>query len=132
MDPRTLIPENKHDLERANAAVVAGFPTVEPILAELLAWVQDFNWPVAQVLGPFLAAIGLPLTSHVRAVLHGDDDVWKYWVVSTILGSSRPLAEAFRAELERLACAPTTSEASEEVDDAAHETLQGYGWAEGK
>ncbi len=129
MDPRTLIPENKHDLERANAAVAAGFPIVQPILAELLEWVQDFNWPVARVLAPFLAAIGLPITSHVRAVLEGNDEVWKYWVVSTILGPSRPLAEAFRAELERLASTPTVSEASEEVDDVARETLQVHGWA---
>jgi hypothetical protein len=128
IDPKTLVPVDKHDLRRANAAVAAGYPAVEAILDQLLLWLADINWPVAQVLAPFLATIGLPLAPHVRRALDGDDQVWKYWVVLEVIRRSRPLAEAFRADLERLARRPNPAEAKEEVDDAAREALAAYGW----
>lgn len=125
-----LVPQHKSDIQRARAAVAAGYPTVEPVLGDLLTWLQDMNWPVAQALAPFLATIGLPLAPHVRAVLDGDDLVWKYWIVHSVLGASRPLAEAFRADVERLASSPTESEAGEEIDEVARAVLQTYGWDE--
>jgi hypothetical protein len=130
MDATDLVPQHKSDIQRAHAAVAAGYPAVEPVLGDLLTWLQDMNWPVAQVLAPFLATIGLPLASHVRAVLDGDDLVWKYWIVRAVLGVSRPLAQAFRADIERVARSPTESEASEEIDEVARDVLLTYGWGE--
>jgi len=104
---RALVPRGKWDLARAEEAVAAGYPAVDPILPELLEWLQDYNWPVAHVLVPFLASIGIPLVPHVRHVLDTDDEIWKYWVVSIIMGESNEVAAAFRDELERLARSPT-------------------------
>src|SRR4051794_23281462 len=63
-DVQHLIPQNKFDLKRAQAAVEVGYPAVAPILPELLEWLQDYNWPVAHILAPFLASIGEPLVPH--------------------------------------------------------------------
>jgi hypothetical protein len=97
-----LVPQDKSDMERAQAVIELGYPAVAPILPQLLEWIQDCNWPVAHVLCPFLASIGEPLAPYVRNVLATRDTIWKAWVVS-IVGESPSLVEAFREELENLA-----------------------------
>lgn len=71
-----LVPTHKKDLERAEAAVKAGYPAVEPILGRLIEWLQDCNWPVAHVLAPFLESVGAPLVPHIWRVLRTNDDIW--------------------------------------------------------
>jgi hypothetical protein len=44
-DLQDLIPVDKYDLGRAQAAVDAGYPAVESILGSLMEWLQDGNWP---------------------------------------------------------------------------------------
>jgi hypothetical protein len=68
IDPEGLVPTHKADLERAEAAVRAGYPVVAPVLGRLIEWLQDCNWPVAHVLTPFLQSIGTPLVPHSRHV----------------------------------------------------------------
>jgi hypothetical protein len=122
-DIQSLIPQSKHDLERAKAAVAAGFPAVAPILPQLLEWLQDHNWPVARIISPFLARIGSPMIPHIRHVLDTDDDIWKYWVLSHVVAESPELAAAFHSDLERYASAPTESEIIEGVQEIAREIL---------
>ena len=126
---KNLIPTGKHDLERARAAVDAGYPEVAPILGELIVWLQDHNWPVAHILAPFLASLGAPLIPHIWNVLSSDDDVWKYWVIG-ILIDALPKTEAavFRPELERLCYAPKPHEVAEELDEQARTILEKFGW----
>ena len=127
-DIQALIPRHKSDLERARAAIQAGYPAVTPILPQLLEWLQDYNWPVAHVLAPFLASIGNPLIPHIESIFHSNDEIWKYWIISAIMGNSRELAISFRDELERLALSPTKNEAAEELDDVARAVLDKFGW----
>jgi len=128
-DIRLLIPQHKSDIERARAAVTAGYPAVAPILPELLEWLQDCNWPVSHVLAPFLASIGSPLIPHIQRILDTDDEIWKYWMISAIMRVSFELASAFRDELERLALSPTERETAEELDEVAQEVVETHGWA---
>jgi hypothetical protein len=102
---------------------------VEPILGELVEWLQDCNWPVAHVLSPFLASIGKPLVSHIRNVLQTNDGAWKYWVIARLL-PSLPEADAleFRPELERLCYSPLPNERNEELDQQARDVLAHFGW----
>ena len=118
-----LVPKHIFDIDRAAACVSLGYPGVEPILPELLEWLQDCNWPVARVLAPFLGSIGLPMLPHVRKLLEGDDDIWKYWVLSRVVEESPTLAAALREDLERIANSPTASETAEELDRKAREIL---------
>lgn len=128
-DTQLFIPQHKSDIERARAAVAVGYPAVAPILSQLLEWLQDYNWPVARILAPFLASIGSPLIPHIQRILDTDDEIWKYWTISTIIQSSPELAGVFRDELERLAWSPTSREAAEGLDEVAQEVLKKYGWA---
>jgi Domain of unknown function (DUF5071) len=120
---RTLMPINKIDTEKAEAIVALGFPMVEPILDDILVWLQDINWPVAKVFAPFLVSIGAPLTPHILTILKTDDDVWKYWIVQNIIGESAELKQIFKAELQLIATKPTTGEHKEEVDLVAQAIL---------
>jgi hypothetical protein len=127
-ETQALIPRHKSDLDRAQAAIQAGYPAVIPILPQLLEWLQDYNWPVARVLAPFLASIGNPLVPYIESILRSEDEIWKYWIISAIIRNSRELAESFRDELERLVLLPTKNEMTEELNDIAREVLDKFGW----
>lgn len=127
-DLRELIPRDKHDHERADAVVETGYPTVGPILWELLEWIQDMNWPIAKTLAPFLTSIGQPLLPHIQRVFRTDDEVWKYWIIHEILWNSSELAEGFRDEITRIAYSPTETEIVEELSEPALSLLTHYGW----
>jgi hypothetical protein len=124
-----LIPKGKADLDRARAAVAAGYPAVAPILPELMAWLKDYNWPVAHILAPFLASIGAPMAPHIWHVLKTDDDVWKYWILQVILPSlPTDAALQFRSELDRLCSTPSDGERREELDQQARDVRAYFGW----
>jgi hypothetical protein len=124
-----LIPTNKHDLDRARAAVEAGYPAVDPILGGLMEWLQDDNWPVARILTPFLQSIGAPLVPHIWDVLRTNDNVWKYWVIGVLIPSlPEDVAAEFRPELERLGYSPQLHERTEELDERARGVLEHFGW----
>lgn len=119
-----LVPESKFDLERAERAVAAGWPAIEPVVADLLEWLQDHNWPVARVLAPFLASIGDPLVPFLRPVLDGDDAIWKYWIIQAVISEAPvTVAKALRPELQRLVERPSGREVEEEVPDVATAAL---------
>lgn len=122
---KKLLPQHKFDIERANAIVSCGDPAVETILPELVEWLRDYNWPVARVLSPFLANIGLPIVPAIHYVLQTDDDIWKYWVLLYIVDkSSLNVAENLRDELTRIATQPTRGEILEEANVIAQEILE--------
>ena len=123
-DIRTLIPQNKFDTERANQAVAAGYPAIEPILPDLLEWIQDCNWPVAQVLAPFLGTIGAPLLPHIRKILATDDDMWKYWTLLYLVRHKPDVAAALRENLEHYANSPTPDESAHGLDEVARNILR--------
>jgi len=120
-----LLPKDKHDLDRAKALVSIGYPTVAPILPDLLEWLQDGNWPVAHVIGPFLASIGKPLTEEVRRILQSQDHLWKYWILLDVVAHSPELATALYPELVRIAEGDVVDEDEKEVKEVAKEILSG-------
>jgi len=129
VDLREIVPTDKSDVDRAEAAVAAGFPAVEPVLGVLVEWLQDANWPVARVLIPFLQSVGEPLIPHIWSVLRSDDLLWKYWVISLLIPAlPRDAAALFRGELERLTYHPEPNERREELDQQASLALQKFGW----
>jgi len=124
VDLGQIVPANKFDMDAADRAVALGWPGVEPVVAELLAWIQDFNWPVAHTLAPLLRSIGEPLAPYLIPILEGDDYVWKYWVIHLLLTEAPPgLLRHFTPLLERIADHPTEQERIEELDDVAATAL---------
>ena len=120
-----LLPKDKHDLDRAKALVSIGYPTVAPILPELLEWLQDGNWPVAHEIGPFLASIGAPLAEEVRRILQSQDLLWKYWILLDVVAHSPELATALYPDLVKIAEGDTVDEDEKDVKEVAREILSG-------
>jgi len=118
-----LLPASKFETEKAARVVSLGYPGVEPVIPQILEWLQDLNWPVARVFQPFAASIGAPLAPHVRLILKTDDGCWKHSVLSGVVAESFELAACLRTELERLASSPTPIESQEKVNVVASEIL---------
>jgi hypothetical protein len=123
----SLVPRHKHDVARAERAAAAGYPAVAPILGELLQWIRDYNWPVAKVLAPALASVGLPLLPHLRSVFDGHDLVWQRWCLECIVADSRLLAESLAPELRRLASSSTSAERAEDLAEISLGILDQHG-----
>ncbi|HEX9002117.1 MAG TPA: DUF5071 domain-containing protein [Blastocatellia bacterium] len=121
--PRELLPKDKFDLERATALVSTGYPTVAPILPDILGWLQDGNWPVAKVLAPFLASIGAPLAEEIRRILQTQDHLWKYWVLLRVIAHSSELATTLHPELLKIAESNPVDKDEKEVKAIAREIL---------
>jgi hypothetical protein len=98
-----LVPSNKHDIGKVAALEALGYPAIDPILPQLLVWIQDINWPVARKLCPVLAGIGQPLAPYLREVLRGSDDIWIYWILNDIVSHSPSLVQSLKDELTYLA-----------------------------
>ena len=120
-----LYPKTKDDIETARRTVEAGYPSVEPILYELLTWLQDCNWPVAHVLFDFLASIGAPLAPHIRRVFSGDDYVWQYWLIG-LFRESPELYSIFRSDIHRIASSPTADEHVNQLDELCAELIADF------
>jgi len=120
-----VVPADKFDTTAAERAVALGWPGVEPVIPELLEWIRDCNWPVARILAPFFASIGRPLPPYLRPILEGDDEIWKYWVISGVLAEApdEP-AEELIPLLVRFADHSTPSERTEDLHLAAAAALR--------
>ena len=124
-DAAALVPRDKFDLAAAERAVEAGWPTVEPVLKDLVSWCLDGNWPVAAILAPFLGQLGLPVVPAVLEVLDSDDAPAKSFVLFGI-GRKMP-AEAIDAlspQLLKLRDHPSPDEVGEELPELAAELLR--------
>lgn len=117
------LPRDKFDTEAASAIARAGWPQIEPIVLQVLAWLHDANWPVAKILAPALAGIGSPLEPFVRQVLGTGDEIWKYHLIEQLVAHSPELRISLRPELERIAGSPTEAERAEHVDRVAQDVL---------
>jgi hypothetical protein len=100
MNIRELIPKDKFDESAVEKLKTLSFEQIKPIIPDLLKWLQDMNWPVANsifyILEPFVEKI----TFDIISILRSDDIMWKYWILGLIRNTNDPL---ILKELERMA-----------------------------
>ncbi len=102
--------------EQANQIIAQGYPAVAPLLLDLVMWLQDINWPGAFEIASFLISLGEPVIPHVKHVLKGNDRVWQYFVINSLVDQwSRELVAELTSELMNLIWLTD----GEEVDIAA-------------
>lgn len=122
---RHLVPRHNSDDEACMWLATASDAEVIPHIAELLGWLQDLNWPVAPPVAERLARLGPELVAPLLAVLAGQDEGWKYWLVSHLL--YRVQDEVYRPlyfRLARMAREPTPAERSAAVHFEVCELLR--------
>ena len=118
-------PRDKHDIENAAALVALKWSEIECVVPEILEWLQDLNWPVAGIFGPFLVDAGARLAPFIRPVFAADDAIWTYNLLRAVVGQSPALATELASELERMANRPTFAEHTEGVPVLARQILAG-------
>lgn len=124
MDLTSCIPTHKTDFEAIQRARWIWYPGLNPILGELLDWMKDWNWPVAQEVQQVLTFAGPEIAPHINAVLRGDDEMWKYWTLGLLERVPMPTWRAIDQSLVlRIAHSPTPLEREAEVDDCAQHLL---------
>ena len=124
MELSDCIPAHKYDTTAVENAAALGFPAINTILADLLEWVQDGNWPIAQGLFDLLALAGPDIVPHIEAIFDGDDEEWKYFVIHGLVKNLTPdVAGVLRPSVLRMAHHPTDGEKVAGVDEAARDVL---------
>ncbi len=124
MSLRACIPKDKHDVLALERARELGFPALNPVLPDLLEWVQDLNWPVAQPTASLLAGAGHEIVPHLQQILAGNDADWKYWILNAVIAHlKQDVLLALQGDITRLATEPGPEDLAEEVNIAAKEIL---------
>ncbi|GLC83285.1 DUF5071 domain-containing protein [Lacrimispora brassicae] len=122
-DITRLIPKDKSDFSTVEELKTVSIQDCIPILANLLNWLQDMNWPVAKEIIQILPRFHKKLIPHIRDVFESDDDIWKYWVIDLIGEFPMETAILLKDDIKRLAYNPNPGEKCEEVDIKAKELL---------
>ncbi len=118
------IPKDKFDTDAVARAAALGFPALNPILPELLVWMQDLNWPVAQDLAPLLAQAGVEIVAPIKSIFVGGDLGWTYFLIVGVLPHvNNEVWAPLVADLRRFAEHPTPEQKLEELDEIALDTL---------
>ncbi len=119
-----MIPKDKSDSEAVARLKAASEERVAPLVPTLLEWLQDINWPVARPIAEVLREHPTELVEPIRAVLNGDDDIWKFWVLAeVVLPGEGELRLALESEVLRIVNHPTPGEVDEEVHLIARDVL---------
>lgn len=115
---------HKNDIATANKLIDIGLPDIEPTLPYMFQWIQDINWPVAQVLVDYFSTLGSVIVPEIRRVLSTDDGDWKGACLSVVERMDRDTLVALRADLKEIAERPTQSEIDSGVDSRCRKLLR--------
>ena len=120
-----FIPTNKFDIQACKQLEIALLTEVQPFILELLAWLQDFNWPVAPFVKQKLIQFDEELIKPLKVVLTGNDVVWKYFILTELIPEVKiNVVNSLQPELKQIAYSPSDDEKSEEVDKLALKYLK--------
>ncbi len=123
MDIRELIPKHKDDQKVIAGLKKLSFEELEPIIPELLVWMQDMNWPIGRPIADILKPFVSRMTSEIIKILRTNDSTWEYWVLTNLVSDTTdPLV---LMEIERIAKFPSKVEIEDEVNLEAIAILNG-------
>ena len=80
---------------------------------QLLEWIADMNWPVAQELIKVLPRFHKELMIDIKYILSDkvDDSIWKYWIINSLLPLFPPDSQSvFLPYIQRLAAMAASNE----------------------
>jgi len=122
MEVNKLIPKDKFDIKTAENLINYSFEEIQPIVPNLLEWLQDGNWPVSKTVADFLIPFTENITYEILHIIKGNDEVWKYWIL--LIFGKKIKDEILINEIKRIALNPTEEEIAEGVNEVAVEITQ--------
>ncbi|RXZ77430.1 DUF5071 domain-containing protein [Paenibacillaceae bacterium] len=124
MDILGLIPTHKSDFQNVEKLKGLDIKLVKPIIPELLEWLQDMNWPIANDIEDLLINFQKDLVPYIRNVLNTKDGTWKYFLLHGLVKRLPDnILLILKPDLERMYINPTDDEKYEELDDILQELL---------
>ena len=128
MDIKDLIPKNKYDISAVSELKKLSDIEIESIIPELLVWIQDMNWPIAEDIAEVLSVHCKVTEPYILDILKPEqqDEIWKFNVIKYLLKKNKSFSEntSIMSEVERIADLPTKGEQLELVDTAAKEYIK--------
>ncbi|WP_237690761.1 DUF5071 domain-containing protein [Paenibacillus caui] len=95
------------------------------LIPQLLEWLQDINWPIAEEIAKLLLEVPKETIPHIKDVLKTNDNIWKEWCLRYLVSKfPQHLIIEFEPELIRIAYNPTKGEELEEVNETAKMILE--------
>jgi hypothetical protein len=120
----SIVPKDKFDLDSIKGLSSYSNEELEPYLGDMLSWVQDINWPVANPIAERLANCGLEIVEPIKKVLQSQDAIWKYYVISHIvINMNNAVREQLLDEIVRIINMPTELELKEDVHLVARDIM---------
>ena len=117
-----LIPQNKFDTSTIKQLERIKTEQISTISMQLLEWIADMNWPVAQELIKVLPRFHKELMIDIKYILSDkvDDSIWKYWIINSLLPLFPPDSKTvFIPYIQRLAAMAASNEDEKDPIDAA-------------
>ncbi|KAF2512683.1 DUF5071 domain-containing protein [Flavobacterium zhairuonense] len=121
MKIKNLIPKDKFDFETVEKLKGLSFDQIEPIIPNLLEWLQDMNWPISKSIAELLIPHTEKISLEILKILQSEDQVWKYWILLTFGEIIKN--EIVWNEIKRISRNPTKDEVDEEVFEIAKEII---------
>ena len=126
MTPQDMVPKDKFDDRNVELLKLATNELVAPILGDLVQWLQDLNWPVAQKLINVLPRFQFDLIPYIIEVLHSNDDMWKNGVLQFVEKFEKESAFLLYSEIRRISNEPTMSEIMEDTPYYANRVIKKF------
>ena len=125
MDIKTLLPKDKFDDSTMSELSQLTDEQIQPIILDLLEWLQDYNWPIAKKILPVLIehqSVALP---YISDILNGDDAMWKYWIMTLFLPELTEMNQSiFVSDVKKLAELKGVDEETKSIVEAAMDCLE--------
>ncbi|KAK0113523.1 hypothetical protein ONS95_013777 [Cadophora gregata] len=128
-----LLPRSKIDTDAVEQIAGLDAITLEPLVPDLLRWIQDANWPIAWPIIELLRKHPLLLVEPIRKILRDeagekDDGEWKYNCLASLVAEMDTEHRIlFKEELARMAKSPTLDEKEWETAATAKAILEEFG-----
>jgi len=93
---KEVLPRTKFDIENFKLLYIIGFPKLNVIIADLLEWTKDMNWPVAKMLFALLCTAEHEIVKPIIDIINSGDDEWIWSILQGLIPN---LPKSFQKEL---------------------------------
>ena len=108
---KDFLPKNKFDQQSLFGIDELSNEEIQPIIYELLTWLQDYNWPVADEVLQVLRKREILVFPYLADILAGDDIMWKIWIMELLIPTlTTEHKEALRTNIFALSKVPSYDE----------------------
>lgn len=125
MNAESLLPKDKFDDSNLEMISKLTDEQIRPIILQLLEWLQDYNYPIADGILQILIAKQNLVIPYLSDILNGNNVMWKIWIMNLLIPKlSYNNRTQFKKIIERLSLQTEQDEDTIEIVNCAKECLE--------